>query len=208
MREWIASGGGAQDLLDDTQLYNSVQAFLDSSTDHIVHKALAFEEPVVQQAWSNLGEGRAELRSCFVEQTKRPTLFDKVLTTHVRGGANGGAGRGVRTRHSAPREPPEFDRMDPEDFVDNLDGMVCAAFCNVTEEVRPSFYTHTLLHWLTERFVPTLPAFRTCTSPLIFSKSKVLTRRGGSRHGNQRVPTKGLKSNAYTRTFRKLNRLP
>ncbi|RXW25664.1 hypothetical protein EST38_g130 [Candolleomyces aberdarensis] len=134
MREWIASGGGAQDLLDDTQLFNSVQAFLDSSTDHIVHKALAFEEPLVQQAWSNLGEGRAELRTCFVEQTKRPTLFDKVLTTHARGGANGGAGKGVRTRHTAPREPPDFDRMDPEEFVDNLDGMACAAFCNVTEE--------------------------------------------------------------------------
>ncbi|KAJ2936969.1 hypothetical protein H1R20_g125, partial [Candolleomyces eurysporus] len=109
------------------------EAFLDSSTDHIVHKALAFEEPLVQQAWSSLEEGRAELRSCFVEQTRRPTLFDKVLTTHVRG-ANGGAGRGVRTRHTAPREPPDFDRMDPEEFVDNLDGMACAAFCNVTEE--------------------------------------------------------------------------
>ncbi|KAG6807525.1 hypothetical protein H0H93_001520, partial [Arthromyces matolae] len=32
------------------------------------------------------------------------------------------------------RDPPDIDRLDAEGFVDNLDGMACAAFSNVTEE--------------------------------------------------------------------------
>ena len=44
--------------------------------------------------------------------------------------------RGARTRSNVnARDPPDLDRMAPEDFVDNLEGMAGAAFSNVTQEV-------------------------------------------------------------------------
>ena len=51
-------------------------------------------------------------------------------------GQRGQGGRGPRTRNVSTRDPPDLDRMDPEAFVDNLDGMAAAAFSNVTQEVR------------------------------------------------------------------------
>ncbi|KAF6752251.1 rho GTPase activating protein 22 [Ephemerocybe angulata] len=129
MKEWVSTGGGAQDLLDDVQLYTSLQSFLDSPTDHIVHKALAFDETDVQEAWQGVDAAREGLRACFISQTMRPALSGVHNQIRATGGTNG-----VRARHTAPRDPPDLDRMDPEDFVDNLDGMACAAFGNVTEE--------------------------------------------------------------------------
>ena len=33
MQEWLTIGGGAQDILDDVQLFNTVQSFLDTETE-------------------------------------------------------------------------------------------------------------------------------------------------------------------------------
>lgn len=132
MKEWILTGGGAQDMLDDAALYTAVEAFLDSSTDHMLHKGLAFEELDVQQAWKGVDEGRESLKVAFSSQTRRPTLNQR-----VHAGTRGSAVNGTRGKQvSAPREPPDLDKMDPEEFVDNIDGMAFAAFGNVTEEVR------------------------------------------------------------------------
>jgi hypothetical protein len=132
MKEWVLTGGGSQDVLDDAALYTSVQAFMESSTDHMVLKGLAFEELDVQQAWKGVEEGLESLKVAFASQTRRPTLSQRVHN----GARNGSTLNGARAKQvSAPREPPDLDRMDPEDFVDNLDGMACAAFSNVTEEV-------------------------------------------------------------------------
>ncbi|TFK24708.1 rho GTPase activating protein 22 [Coprinopsis marcescibilis] len=128
MKEWLTIGGGAQDVLDDSQLYNSVQSFLNGPSDHLVHKADAFDGPTVRQVWAGLQENHKILKACFSSQTMRPTL-NRLNNQKRVPGTNA-----VRTKHTAPREPPDFDRMDPEDFVDNLDGMAYAAFNNVTEE--------------------------------------------------------------------------
>lgn len=132
MKEWILTGGGAQDMLDDAALYTSVEAFLESSTDHMLHKGLAFEELDVQQAWKGVDEGRESLRVAFASQTRRPTLNQRV-NAGTRGGSALSGTRGKQA--PAPREPPDLDKMDPEEFADNIDGMACAAFSNVTEEV-------------------------------------------------------------------------
>jgi hypothetical protein len=44
--------------------------------------------------------------------------------------------RNQQTRNiSVTRDPPDLDRMDPEAFVDNIDGMASVALSNVTQEV-------------------------------------------------------------------------
>jgi GTPase-activating protein BEM2 len=128
MKDWLTQGGGAQDVLDDAQLHGSVLAFLDGPSDHLVHKAEAFDDPTVRQVWNGLQENHRILKACFSSQSQRPTLS----RLHIRKMASAAS----RRRHTAPRELPDFDRMDPEDFVDNLDGMAYAALHNVTEEVR------------------------------------------------------------------------
>jgi GTPase-activating protein BEM2 len=130
-KEWLTLGGGAQDVLDDPQLFNGIRSFLDNHSDHVVYEASNFEDANVQEAWASLAEVKHSLNSLFVSQTMRP------LTTRgppIRRSSVSGAG--ARSRNLSTREPPDVDRIEPEDFVDNLDGMACAAFSNVTEEVR------------------------------------------------------------------------
>jgi hypothetical protein len=130
IKEWLTLGGGAQDVLDDPQLFNGIRSFLDNHSDHVVYEASNFEDVNVRQAWANLTEVKSSLLSSFISQTMRP------LTTRAppirRSSVNGAA----RSRNLSTREPPDVDRIEPEDFVDNLDSMACAAFSNVTEEVR------------------------------------------------------------------------
>lgn len=129
IKEWLTLGGGAQDVLDDPQLFSGIRSFLDNHSDHVVYEASNFEDANVHQAWASLVEMRHSLCSSFVSQTMRP------LTTRgppiQRGSMNGS---GARSRNLSTREPPDVDRIEPEDFVDNLDSMACAAFSNVTEE--------------------------------------------------------------------------
>jgi hypothetical protein len=131
IKEWLTLGGGAQDVLDDPQLFNGIRSFLDNHSDHVVYEASNFEDVNVRQAWANLTEVKSSLLSSFISQTMRP------LTTRpppIRRSSVNGAG--ARSRNLSTREPPDVDRIEAEDFVDNLDSMACAAFSNVTEEVR------------------------------------------------------------------------
>jgi hypothetical protein len=121
-------GGGAQDTLDDTQLYSTVYNFLESRSDHSILKAAMFDAPPVQKAMESLVGMKNSVVSTFKSQTTRP----KVSRPNPRALGN----RGPRTRNLSAREPPDLDRMDPEAFVDNIDGMASAAFSNVTREVR------------------------------------------------------------------------
>lgn len=121
-------GGGAQDVLDDAQLYSAIQTFLENPADHHIFQSPNSETPSVQQAWESLSDTRRQVQQTFVAQTMRPTIS--------RGVHHQQRLRGARAaRNVGSREPPDMDRMDPEDFVENLDGMACAAFSNVTEEV-------------------------------------------------------------------------
>ncbi|KAF8829758.1 hypothetical protein HHX47_DHR2000213 [Lentinula edodes] len=46
MKLWLTKGGGAQDVLDDSQLLQALRAFFASSSDHIIHSSAAtFENP-------------------------------------------------------------------------------------------------------------------------------------------------------------------
>ncbi|KAF8994802.1 hypothetical protein BDQ17DRAFT_1366382 [Cyathus striatus] len=129
MKEWLMSGAGAQDVLDDPQLFTAVRTFLDSSSDHIVYKSATFHEPAVVQSWANLTKAKESFTATFTSQTMRPIIHRGPHHHRPNTTANG-----ARTRNVSTRDPPDLDRMDPEEFVDNLDGMACAALSNVTEE--------------------------------------------------------------------------
>ncbi|KAF8124652.1 hypothetical protein K438DRAFT_2154213 [Mycena galopus ATCC 62051] len=128
IRDWLTRGGGASDMLDDPQLYTAVHSFIDSSTEHAIPPSANASDPNVEQTWSTLAEVRSRLRRTFETNTMRPPAPFPALA-HPSTAANG------RSRpQNQTREPPDIDRIEPEELVDNLDAMACAAFGNVTEE--------------------------------------------------------------------------
>ncbi|KAJ7658894.1 hypothetical protein B0H17DRAFT_1213103 [Mycena rosella] len=132
LKDWLMRGGGAQDMLDDPQLYTAVRSFLDDSNDHVIPQSANASDPGVEQTWSTLTEVRGRLRHTFASHTMRPPAPFPSLNRPPPGTANGQRGRAQIPPQS--REPPDIDRIDPEELVDNLDAMACAAFGNVTEE--------------------------------------------------------------------------
>ncbi|KAK1224297.1 rho GTPase-activating protein [Marasmius sp. AFHP31] len=129
MKTWVMKGSGAQDILDDTQLLQSIRSFLHSSTDHLIYLSTNFEDPAVQQAKENLVETRTSLERLIHSQILRPHY--QKYQPFVRPKFTSSESR---MRNLSTREPPDIDRMSPEEFVDNLDGMAFATFSNVTEE--------------------------------------------------------------------------
>lgn len=136
IQEWLASGGGPQDVLDDAQLYTAIRAFLDNMTDHAVLESSHFLDPMVHQGWDALRRTRRALESFFVSQTMRPRMVKSPLGQHIRVGIRSKQqGQQGPQQVAREREPPDVDRANPEEFVDSLDGMATAVFSNVTEEV-------------------------------------------------------------------------
>lgn len=129
IKEWITSGGGAQDILDDSDLYKAVNDFLQSPLDHTIFQSVMFGASPVEKAWQSLMETKRSVKGTFISQTMRPTIHRGLHNQSSQG-------KGTRIRNLSTRELPDIDRMDPESFVDNLDGMASAAFSNVTQEVR------------------------------------------------------------------------
>ncbi|KAJ7085330.1 rho GTPase activating protein 22 [Mycena crocata] len=130
IKDWLVRGGGAQDMLDDPQLHTAVRAFLDNPTDHIMPQSANANDPGVEQAWGTLSEVRCRLRRTFESHTMRPPAPFPSLHHPPAGVANGQRSR----PQNQTRDPPDIDRVEPEELVDNLDAMACAAFGNVTEE--------------------------------------------------------------------------
>jgi hypothetical protein len=132
MQEWLTIGGGAQDILDDVQLFNTVQSFLETDTEQQQqYMGKSGDNSIaMEQAWESLLETKRSLKLTFMSQTMRPTISRGFHNLRPQG-----SNRGARTRNMNARDPPDLDRMAPEDFVDNLEGMASAAFSNVTQEV-------------------------------------------------------------------------
>ncbi|KAL0574214.1 rho GTPase-activating protein [Marasmius crinis-equi] len=129
MRTWVTKGGGAQDILDDTQLLQAIRTFMQSPTDHLIYLSASFDDPSVQQARDTLVENRTALERLIHSQILRPHYqrFQPFARPRF-------AQTESRMRNLSTRDPPDIDRMSPEEFVDNLDGMAFATFSNVTEE--------------------------------------------------------------------------
>lgn len=124
MNDWIQKGGGAQDALDDVELFTAVSSFLSDSTDHPDASSVPRTDEL-RQSWAVLEAARKSLLESLVSQTMRP----QIRASPVRGSVSG------RTSHNFGTKPPSVDHASPEEFVDNLDAMAGAAFRNVVQEV-------------------------------------------------------------------------
>ncbi|KAJ7036799.1 rho GTPase activating protein 22 [Mycena alexandri] len=130
IKDWLTRGGGAQDMLDDPQLHTAVRSFLDNPTDHVMPQSANTSDPGVEQAWGTLTDVRCRLRRTFDSHTMRPPAPFPSLAHATPASVNGQRSR----PQNQTRDPPDIDRIDPEELVDNLDAMACAAFGNVTQE--------------------------------------------------------------------------
>ncbi|KAF7331838.1 Rho GTPase activating protein 22 [Mycena kentingensis (nom. inval.)] len=130
IKDWLVRGAGAQDMLDEPQLLAAVSSFLDSPTEHVAPAGVNASDPGVEQAWTTLKEECAHLRRAFQSYIMRPPPPFPVVVPLPAPIANGQHSR----LQNQTREPPELDRLDPEDLVDNLDAMAAAALSNVTQE--------------------------------------------------------------------------
>jgi GTPase-activating protein BEM2 len=128
INRWIHDGGGAQDALDDAQLYASIISFLDSTTEHCPPSELA-DDSQVQRAFTTINENRKAVLQSFTHQTMRP-LASNISTSEL---------FPQSSQSSQPpsfgSDPPDIDTITAEELVSNFDAMAAAAFQNVTQEV-------------------------------------------------------------------------
>ncbi|KAJ7747010.1 rho GTPase activating protein 22 [Mycena metata] len=167
IKDWLTRGGGAQDILDDPQLHSAVRSFLDNPTDHVMPQSANSSDPGVEQAWGTLTDVRCRLRRTFDSHTMRPPAPFPSLANATPASVNGQRSR----PQNQTRDPPDIDRIDPEELVDNLDAMACAAFGNVTQE--DLFVTSDLLETQTADrigwFLPFAPSEETVEIQNLYS---------------------------------------
>ncbi|KAI0919200.1 hypothetical protein AcV5_002181 [Taiwanofungus camphoratus] len=125
LNEWINRGGGAQDALDDAQLYTSFQSFLSSSAEQYLLECTMAEGSSLSQSFDVLHQLRATLRLSFISQTMRPSIRRPSTPNCPVDGL------GLRSFGS---EIPNLDDLDAEGLVNNLDSMAIAAFHNINQE--------------------------------------------------------------------------
>ncbi|KAI6115749.1 hypothetical protein EDD16DRAFT_1863761, partial [Pisolithus croceorrhizus] len=126
VKEWVTTGGGAQDCLDDTSLYEIARTFLEKPLDRSELDSLpSNEDSELLQAWTALEAMKSDTLANFISHTLRPPAL---VATNPR----------PVTAFGHPRtfgsQVPDIDRVSAEDLVDNLNAMGVAAFNNVTEE--------------------------------------------------------------------------
>ncbi|KAG8909517.1 rho GTPase-activating protein [Tulasnella sp. 417] len=106
---WFSVGGGAQDILDDLELYQSVQAFLTSD--------LRGTSPDVLTVRKSLLETFISLTSLPVREVASPKEPNGTESSIHRFGS----------------QPPPLDEVTPVDLVSNLDCIAQTVFRGVTE---------------------------------------------------------------------------
>lgn len=129
LQEWIQKGSGAEDALDDGQLYDAFKAFnLELMREESFSGSQRDSTDVkVREAWKHLSKVKESLAALFTTHTKRPPIKRPNAELHEITGD--GYSRGVNS------DPPDIDRSSPEELVNIIDAMMNAAFRNVTEEV-------------------------------------------------------------------------
>lgn len=123
IKEWLLQGGGGQDVLDDVQLFDALQTFLQSLPQHSIQQPQATPTESETSTHVDLEQARADLLSRLDRLTMRPPVRRTTMSR-----------RSVVTR-SPSSNPPDIDHVDAERLVDNLDEMAATAFNSVSEEV-------------------------------------------------------------------------
>lgn len=124
MNEWINRGGGAQDALDDIQLFKSIETFLNESADHDLTRFILADDESGRRTVGLLDQIKKTLHMSFLSQSLRPTRVVSPAdeSTDVPGVQSFGS------------QVPDLDQIDVEELVNNLDSMGSAAWRNVTKE--------------------------------------------------------------------------
>lgn len=121
--DWLRTGGGAQDALDDLELYESISAFLNNDNLHAAPSS-ASEPEVLSTLWSHIASARDSLRAQFFKQTRRPDVPPPSI--------------GVSDPRSSlanyGSEPPKVDGSDAEELVNNLDSIGATVFRIITHD--------------------------------------------------------------------------
>ena len=125
LSEWLTSGGGSQDILDDSALYRAVKTFLESSSDHTIPESPHRDDTEVVESWKGLKSRILGFSTLFTSQTLRPNNSKTHALEH-------------KTTLSGSLnfvDLPDIDRMKPEELVNHINAMATAAYHNVTEDV-------------------------------------------------------------------------
>jgi hypothetical protein len=125
MEDWIRFGGGALDVLNNSELQTTVAAFLDADS----HTAPDTEdESSDKQLHASYNAAVVSLRSTFKTCSQRPPLHDDSL------GQNGDS-YNVPARPVDTRSLSDFDALTAEDLVDHLDSLGQTVLNTVLEDV-------------------------------------------------------------------------
>ena len=129
LQEWIQKGSGAEDALDDGQLYDAFKTFNSELMREETFSGSQRDSTDVniRGAWKNLSQVKESLVALFTTHTKRPPIKKPNVELHETAGD--GHPRGLSS------DSPDIDRSSPEELVNVVDAMMNAAFRNVTEEV-------------------------------------------------------------------------
>lgn len=126
VKEWVTTGGGAQDCLDDASLYEIARTFLEKPLDRSeLDSHPSNEDSELLRAWTALETMKSDTLANFISHTLRPPVLVATNPRPVTVLGN------PRTFGS---QVPDIDRISAEELVDNLNAMGLAAFNNVTEE--------------------------------------------------------------------------
>ncbi len=121
----MRSGGGCQDILDDSALYLAVQSFLENPSNHEMPESQHGGDAEAIKSWSSLKDRINTLSILFTSQTLRPSIPKTPTLEH-------------KTTSSGVlifSDLPDLDRVVPEELVNELNNLAAAASRNITEEV-------------------------------------------------------------------------
>ena len=125
--EWVHTGGGAQDALDDPELHAAILAFLSQPSEQEAPSGPDYteqEQQTLKELFKTVGAEQKTLLESFKAQTMRPTARQ----IPVRGVSN------ATIMHNFGIRPPNLEETSALDLVNNLDAMASAAFRSVNQE--------------------------------------------------------------------------
>lgn len=119
IEEWLKSGNGTQDALDDPALWEGLRAMLGTSLPR-----------TGGAQWEELDAARLRLLITFLRLTMRPRARSSPATS-----AHSTPSRRGKEHRSFGRSAPNLDAIHPQDLVESLDAIAAHVTRAVTLEV-------------------------------------------------------------------------
>ncbi|EJD46910.1 hypothetical protein AURDEDRAFT_123741 [Auricularia subglabra TFB-10046 SS5] len=128
VEEWLKKGGGAQDALDNLDLWDGINTFLTAPAQRSGRASELMDKTAGDaEAAEELEETRRMCLGTFIKLTMRPR--SKLSQPQQ----SGGGSKAKEGMFFGPH-PPSIDEVSPEMFVDNLDAIAATMFKTVQPE--------------------------------------------------------------------------